>query len=497
MRRLLWTLAAVAAASAASAQPAPGTCTCAATLDWLATTFSTNDAGYPAVVEREGADAYAAMLAGLAARAQGPSAGAECEGLLGEYLAWFRRGHLRLDRVGRSDGGARAGEPSADELRARYAGAPRLDLDAAAVRARFAEPTGAPGLEGVWESGDYEVAVVRADTAGAERYLGVVLAADNAWWQPGQVKFEVYPGGAPGGGYGHVRMRDHSAVALTGVDRVGNAALDLRPVTVYTRTAPAYAPDPAVQVYLDDQGAQAPRFRQLSPRTAYLRLPSFDSAQKAAIDSVLAAHHAALVSTPGLVLDVRGNGGGSDASYSGLIDYLYTTPIRQVGVEFRSTPLNNARNDTIIANPDAAAQTKIWAYMLAARLAAADAEWVPASDDPVTVVRRATVHANPARVAILTDERSGSTTEQFLLAVRQSLKVKTYGVPTAGVLDVSNMHVVPSPCGDYRLGYALSRSFRVPEMAIDDVGLAPDFYLDAGIPRWRWVAHVQEVLEQD
>ena len=39
-----------------------------------------------------------------------------------------------------------------------------------------------------------------------------------------------------------------------------------------------------------------------------------------------------------------------------------------------------------------------------------------------------------------------------------------------GVLDISNMHFVKSPCGKIELGYCLSKSYRIPEMAIDGKG---------------------------
>ena len=161
----------------------------------------------------------------------------------------------------------------------------------------------------------------------------------------------------------------------------------------------------------------------------------------------------------------------------------------------RSTPLNNARNEGFLADPDMPEDIKTWVADIVARLAATDAEWVPMSDTPVDVERRDTVYAYPARVGIVTDERNGSTAEQFLLDARQSLKVKTFGVPTAGVLDVSNMNFVESPCGDYELGYSISRSYRLPDLPIDDIGVQPDYFLDAGIPRWRWVEHVRGVLE--
>ena len=138
---------------------------------------------------------------------------------------------------------------------------------------------------------------------------------------------------------------------------------------------------------------------------------------------------------------------------------------------------------------------RTWITGLAARLAATDAEWVAESDEAVVFERRDTVYAYPARVAIVTDERNGSTAEQFVLDARQSLKVKTFGARTRGVLDISNMNRVEGPCGDYELWYSLSRSRRLPDLPVDDIGLQPDYFLDAGIPRWRWVEHVRGVLE--
>lgn len=466
---------------------------CSVTLAWLAGTFEANDAGYAGVVSRKGGAAYEELLDGLAERAEDAVDGPACHAVLLDYVSWFRRGHVGVRYVAPT-----APEPSGDALRDRYAGAWAVDLDA--LRAQLADATAArtgeaQTLEGVWTNGTYEVAVVRADTAGAERYLGVILASANPSWEAGQVKFELTPEGAPDGRSGTLWMGDHSALALSSVDRIGDDALDLLPVDTYTRVGTSGAVDPAAEVYLADRRAPGPVFRQLSDRTAYLRVPSFAGTQKVAIDSLLAAHHGSLTSTPGLVIDLRGNGGGSDASYAQLLELLYTTPIRQVRAEFRSTPLNNARNDSLLADPEMPEAVKAWARGLAARLAETDAEWVPAADERVTVLRLDTVYANPQRVVVLTDEGNGSTTEQFLLDARQSFKVKTAGARTAGVLDVSNVNVVSSPDGRYELAYSLSRSYRVPEMAIDDVGLAPDVYFDASVPRWQWVEHARQMIE--
>ncbi|WP_116108447.1 S41 family peptidase [Lewinella sp. IMCC34191] len=103
-----------------------------------------------------------------------------------------------------------------------------------------------------------------------------------------------------------------------------------------------------------------------------------------------------------------------------------------------------------------------------------------------------TVYPYPARVAILIDGGNGSTDEQFLLAARQSQKVKLFGQSTFGVLDISNMYYIPSPCQEFELGYSLTRSFRIPHLAIDGVGIQPDYFIGDEVPQWEWVDYVRE-----
>ncbi|WP_073078926.1 S41 family peptidase [Chitinophaga jiangningensis] len=127
-------------------------------------------------------------------------------------------------------------------------------------------------------------------------------------------------------------------------------------------------------------------------------------------------------------------------------------------------------------------------------LSAHPGEFVNLFGKDVGITKRDTVYAYPKRVGIIIHAKNGSTTEQFLMAAKQSQKVKFFGRTTHGMLDISNVHIVPSPCKDFELYYGLSRSMRIPDFAIDDIGLQPDYFIDRTVKDDQWVRFVSETL---
>ena len=107
-----------------------------------------------------------------------------------------------------------------------------------------------------------------------------------------------------------------------------------------------------------------------------------------------------------------------------------------------------------------------------------------------------TVYAYPENVGIIMHEYNGSTAEQFLLAAKQSKKVKLFGTTSYGILDISNMHFIQSPCGNLELGYSLSKSLRIPDMIIDGQGIKPDYYITKDIHTSRWIDFVYDILNR-
>jgi len=123
-------------------------------------------------------------------------------------------------------------------------------------------------------------------------------------------------------------------------------------------------------------------------------------------------------------------------------------------------------------------------------------EFVNLKNEDVFIYQQDKIHEYPKNVGILINERCASATEQFLFEAKQSKKVKLFGTSTMGASDISNLYSVESPCKEFKLWYCLTRSLRIPGMAIDDTGLQPDFYLDKTISQYKWVEFVNEILNQ-
>lgn len=126
------------------------------------------------------------------------------------------------------------------------------------------------------------------------------------------------------------------------VELIGNNYLRLGNY-ILKRKFPVSTADPNADQYYKFLTAQTPYMDQWNNNTLYFRIPSFESSAKTAIDSILNVWKDRILKTENLIIDIRNGTGGSDASYQGILPFVYTNPIRTVGVEYLSTKLNNQR----------------------------------------------------------------------------------------------------------------------------------------------------------
>ena len=449
-------------------------CTCESNFEWVKKTFEENDAGYQYIIDKKGQAAYNIHNQLMLEKIKAAESSTECAELLYKWLTFFRSGHIGIELL-------------TNEKSTRN---PETWKGSITQFEKYISEKNEADYEGIWDiSGVLKIGIQKEGA----NYIGFVIESNVDTWEPEMVilKIEQNDNKVKSTLY----MRDYSPIESGEPELIDNNHLQIGQSTL-KRLKPHFTPDTSVENYFKSINSPNPFMEELNATTLYLRIPSFDFEDKPAIDKLIADNKDIILKTENLIIDLRNNGGGGDQSFWGLLPFLYTNPIRIVSEEYLSTTLNNQQFLDASSDPDLDEDTREWAKNMYDKLREKLGEFFFSSHEFVSMYQQETVHDFPKNVGIIINEGNASTTEQFLLAAKQSKKVKLFGVTTLGALDISNMASVESPCKEFELMYCISRSLRIPGMTIDDIGLQPDFYLDKTIPQHKWVEFANDILNQ-
>ena len=463
-------------------------CNCESNFQWVKKTFEENDAGLQYVVDKKSLEAYNTHNATFLNKIKNAKTDIECTQTIYQWLKFFRSGHIAISR--------NENQSNSKTQNVQQPASPKnwetVKIDSKNFE-KYLNSKKKADIEGIWETSPYVIGVKKIDN----EYKGFIINAKGLEnWKPNDLKFKFSSDKKNGTYY----LRNKNSQEIKNVELLGNNYLKIGEFTL-KRISPKFESDKDVDLYFKLVSAPKPFLEEINNTTLLLRIPSFDGSNKKFIDSVLVANKQKIESKENLIIDLRNNGGGSDGSYSNIIPYLYTNPIRTVRTQMYSTKLNNQRMLDLYENYEKYGISKD------------DREYLKKAYDKLNnnLGKFVTIQGNddgeiiseqkldkvlpfPKNVGIIINENNGSTTEQFLLAAKQSKKVKLFGTTTMGVLDISNMYFVDSPCKEFKLGYSLSKSLRIPDMAIDEKGLQPDYYIDKSIPDYKWIDFVSEIL---
>jgi C-terminal processing protease CtpA/Prc len=457
-------------------------CDCKSNYEWVKKTFEENDAGFQYILKTKGEQSYTDHNKRISDKIQKSKTLADCTPVLYEWLKFFRSGHISIQLTEQSQ------KPNATKLEKQFSDWETYPIKTEEFK-KYLDNKKTTDYEGIWETEPYKIGIKKE----GDKYIGFIIESGAETWTKGQIKLKINPTTDKVKAVFYVR--DHSAVDADNVTFMGKNTLKIGSFTL-SRIYPKIVDEPKYERYAKLLNTSTPYIERLNKTTLYFRIPSFDISEKQKIDSVILANKDKILSTENLIIDIRNGTGGSDASYKEILPFIYTNPIRQVGVEFLSTKLNNQRMLDFINKPEYGIDedTKKWAKMAYDVLDKQQGKFVNLGEKTVGIEKYDTIYPYPKNVGIIINQENGSTDEQFLLEAKQSKKVKLFGTTTFGVLDISNMYFVESPCKEFKLGYALSRSMRIPDFSIDEKGIQPDYFLDKDIPLYEWTEYVNEIL---
>jgi hypothetical protein len=214
----------------------------------------------------------------------------------------------------------------------------------------------------------------------------------------------------------------------------------------------------------------------LNENTLYFNIPSFSWEAKPMVDSLFAAQKENLSKSSSVIIDLRNNGGGSDDVYSVISPYLYTQPVKVIGVDIWASNDNIKGWELMLQDPDLPSDNKAEYQKMVDKLKLKINQNVNVVEDYID--SSYTPLLFPKNVVILINEGCASSTEQFLLEASQSKKVTLMGQNTSGTLDYSNLREYDFCEMPYRLWSPTTRSRRIDIGAgIDGIGIKPNIYL--------------------
>jgi hypothetical protein len=470
-------------------------CDCASTFNWTKNTFEENDAGFQYIMDTKGQQSYALHNQTFIDKANNSKDINECGQIINEWLRFFRTGHIGLEYIGQSTDDASGNSPG--EHTRDFSNWETFSIDEDEFR-KHLDQKSVHDYEGIWETGGYKIGIKKEGAT----YIGFIIDAKSDLWKKEQIKLKIFEQGDKI--FSVFFMLNRSKVESENVIMYGENNLKIGDINL-SRIYPNLEDNSPYQLAFKALNTSLPFMEQVNENTLYFRIPSFaGTPEKMAIDSVIAQNKEKILSTENLIIDIRNGTGGSDTGYYEILPLIYTNPIRTLSFQFRSTPLNNRRWLDFIAGAGLAAEFDLrFSEKEKERLQREYdtlsnhiGEFVNFDTIPVLIKEFDKVHSFPENVGIIHNHRNGSTDEQFLLAAKQSKKVKLFGRTTMGALDFSNMNIVTSPCNNFRLWYTLSKSGRIPQMAIDGKGIQPDYYIDEQVPEYEWIDFVTKILNE-
>ena len=334
-------------------------------------------------------------------------------------------------------------------------------------------------VEGIWYAENARFGIVRDRQLPRRDFVAILLSGGSGAWKPGQVKAEL-KSRADGSFDVRYFYGDYSLHHLEGTIYKG-LLLRMAPVM----WGKAYPVRPADAGLLDAQNPRNPTIKSLGNGAWVVSMPSHDGPYREPLERLIAAHLEQLRAARLIIVDLRGNEGGSAHTSHPLVPFYesaQTQPRRTYsGKEVVvSAPDQIAYFQGIVQNMEPGSAWHKRGQALVERMQREPGKVLVTDvwgNPPEPPPAHPPAYPKPEHFAILIDRGAVSAAEAFVLAAWKSKRVTVFGDRSAGSIDYQSVYMVPLACPSrgLMLGYpTLGSSEHLPAGGFNAEGIPPD-----------------------
>ena len=342
---------------------------------------------------------------------------------------------------------------------------------------------GLKDIKGLYQNQDstLTIAVVKDQTINRD-YIGVVTASATEKWKEGQVILEIRQ--AAPDTYQAFTYSDDRTMNYRNNYPFANGILGDK----WYKTTLNYYNNPVTDT------PDSLTFRFLGDSIAYVHIPWFYVDKSKKIRKFMDSVDNKIRDTKYLIIDVRNNGGGSDANAQPLMDYIYTHPYKMDHVQLYATQGNIMKYENLYAAVAEDTVNSSKGYLAFLRSEIDTMKSVPSGTfiDRSTqdqYITRDSVLNTPAKVAVLYNKYSASACESFILWAKASKKTILVGENSGGYVGYGENFRLKTPCYDFTFLSTMTRYERRRKW--DGIGISPDYNLDR---KEDWVEQTINIL---
>ena len=450
-------------------------CNCRDELNFVRNHMEKNHPGFNSDIKDPNQPAYKAFVESLEKKIADDPSGKYCIVYLKQYMRYLNDHHIGIN------GGSTVvvKEDSLPAVEAFYKSSAflsteRVETDSMQLM-QYLQQAKEPGIEGIYATpdGTYTIALIKKPNDKRD-YAGIILNSKTKLWQKGQVKLEIKQANDSMMDL-YIYMRNHSL----NYDQVS-----------FNKTAfelPGWIKQSPIASAGSSTSNGLCNFKVLDGDVAYISITSFAGQFSTMLDSFYKAVIPEIKKHSRLIIDVRNNGGGSDANYKALMPLIYTDPIIGDVVDYYSTPENikayEQLRDLYKSQPDVYGKDgyRNWEYGANKMQQAAPYSFVPMGNGKPSTTRYNADKDGPKQIVILYNRNCASSCESFLFEVRFSKKVTTVGENSGGYTGYGNVMTISTPCGN-RLSWTTTR-YR-DQRQYDFIGIPPKYRIPAAESDW-------------